>query len=417
MSLRLSDSSNWAQSAMDSLASPSLARSLAPVLKVPLVSSADAISGLRPNNVLVIRLDGIGDWILTSPLLRELRRALPHAHIAQIVRPAVFELARHCEYVDETLVFEPRTKHRVTQGLEWQVRALRLCYRTLWKRNWDVAIVPRWDFDMFNAAMLAFLSRASYRIGYSEHVSPGKAKRNTDFDRLFTHPIVDTKLRHERLRALGALAPLGIVPVRDHTQLTIPKYVKCAAEACLEAEGADDRLRIVVAPGAGHSKRVWPARRFAGVIERLAQERSIHVVLIGAPDDEGAGAEIEAGISCSSTNLIGQANLESAAGFIAVSDFLLGNDSGPMHIGCALGIPVVVVSCHPRAGDPSSNNAPERFGPIGDLTCVVRPESTVAPCVDACRVPKPHCILGVTVDMVVAATRPLLKAVLQRKAS
>ena len=160
------------------------------------------------NRILVIRLDEIGDVVLISPFLRELRRNLPYAWITLIVNPAVYNLVELCPYVNEVLTYDWNT-----QGRFWQVkrhwRALELAKKHMWKRRFDLAIIPRFDVDYYHATFLTYFSGASSRIGYSENINEHKKIFNAGYDRLLTHAMTDNALKHEVEHNLDVISYLG----------------------------------------------------------------------------------------------------------------------------------------------------------------------------------------------------------------
>jgi heptosyltransferase-2 len=117
--------------------------------------------------VLIVRLDEIGDVVMTTPFLRELRRNLPDAWITLVVKPAVYNLVERCPYVNEVLVYDWNTKHRLLKPLQRHWRALQLAWKHLWKRRFDLAILPRWDVDSYHGSFVLYFSGAPWRVGYS----------------------------------------------------------------------------------------------------------------------------------------------------------------------------------------------------------------------------------------------------------
>ncbi|HMV51905.1 MAG TPA: glycosyltransferase family 9 protein, partial [Blastocatellia bacterium] len=150
---------------------------------------ASTPDGLLPEvrNVLIVRLDEIGDVVLTTPLFRELRRNLPTAHITLVVRPHVAELMRHCPYVNEVLAYECDTAHLRWQRFRQHLSAIRFSRKHLWARRYDLALLPRWDVDQDHAAFVTYFSGAKWRMGYSETVSEQKQRLNGGLDHLLTH--------------------------------------------------------------------------------------------------------------------------------------------------------------------------------------------------------------------------------------
>src|SRR5271166_4625161 len=145
---------------------------------MPYRSLADARS------ILVVRLDALGDVVLTGPFLRELRHNAPKARITLVVQPSTFNLVELCPYVDQVLKFQVNSDHPSQMRLAW--RFLTFCARHIWTRRWDMAINPRFDVDPYGATLLLWLSRASRRVGYSQYVTPGKARHSPWHDRCLT---------------------------------------------------------------------------------------------------------------------------------------------------------------------------------------------------------------------------------------
>lgn len=106
-------------------------------------------------------------------------------------------------------------------------------------------------------------------------------------------------------------------------------------------------------------------------------------------------------------DLTNRATVRETAAVLAHCSLFCGNDSGPMHLAAAAGVPIVEVSCHSVSGDDLHPNSPKRFGPWGVPNRVVQPETPKDDCAEGCRFEVPHCILNVRVDSVVAAIESL----------
>jgi ADP-heptose:LPS heptosyltransferase len=86
----------------------------------------------------------------------------------------------------------------------------------------------------------------------------------------------------------------------------------------------------------------------------------------------------------------------------------IGNDSGPAHIACSVGTPVVTVIHHSLDGDPAHRSSPTRFGPWGVPHRVLRPAHSMSPCMGVCTDAEAHCITAVSAEDVTAAALDLL---------
>src|ERR1035437_5821702 len=132
--------------------------------------------------ILVTRLDGIGDFVLMSPFLRELRRKYPDSRITLLVRENLVLFAKACPYVSNVMAMVPEPKKEAFSSYPKYLLAfarhmknlVALADRSL-LGEMDIAIQPRWDFDMHWATLITFLSGAPRRIGYSAKTSPLKA--------------------------------------------------------------------------------------------------------------------------------------------------------------------------------------------------------------------------------------------------
>jgi len=350
--------------------------------------------------VLVVRLDQIGDVVMTTPLLRELRRNLPDAWITLVVKPAVYNLVELCPYVNELLTYEWNTKGRFTT-LRRHARALKLAWRYLWRRRFDLAILPRWDADYCHGTFVVYFSGAPWRVGYSENVIAHKKQINSGFDRLLTHSLEDTSVKHEVEHNLDMIRFLGGKVQDDRLELWLGEEDEAVANRFLTVHQVrPGELLIAFGPGAGASKRHWPLSRFAGLGVWSQEVYHAQLLIVGGPGEDALGKELQQELGDAAINIVGQTTLRHTAALLKRCQLFIGNDSGPIHIATAVGIPVIELSCHPKSRSPLSANSPKRFGPWGEKHTIIQPEIPISPCGQECISDHPHCILGITVDQV-----------------
>jgi lipopolysaccharide heptosyltransferase II len=189
------------------ITSPKVTRALAgPVLYGAVKTAASDILVQDAVSILVVRLDTIGDLVLISPFLRELRRLNPNAWITLVVDPRFLNVVELCPFVSEVLTFEPR---RSFGKLELHIRALRLAGSYLLQRRFDLALLTRWGADYYHSAFVAYFSGALCRVGFSENVTPEKQRYDRGLDILFTRTLDDRTCKHEVERNLHLLRQLG----------------------------------------------------------------------------------------------------------------------------------------------------------------------------------------------------------------
>jgi ADP-heptose:LPS heptosyltransferase len=371
----------------------------------------------RPNvplaqtrNILVLRPDGIGDVIMTGPMLRELRRAAPQADVTLVVSPRALDVVERCPYVDQVFTVKippPKTSVETWwRPLSRRLAAISVARRHFRGKRYDLALVPRWGVDHHEASVLGYLSGASVRVGYSEHVSSERANRNRGYDRFFTLSVRDQSVKHEVERNLAVLSALRVKPSHGALEAWLSSEDVEFADRTLASVGATSL--VAIAPGAGSLKRMWPIGRFVEV-GRWVTDRGGALVLVGGAGEEALGEDFVTNLDGVVFDLINRATLRETIAVLQRCSMFCGNDAGPMHLAAAAGIPVLEVSCHPRGGDDLHANAPSRFAPWGVPYRVVQPAQPRDRCTEGCRASTPHCILNVPVASVIQAMDSLLR--------
>ena len=335
--------------------------------------------------MLVRSTNWLGDAVMTTPALAAVREGFPDARIVLLARPLVAELFRYHPDVDEVIVYERPGRHEGALG------RLRLGAE-LRRRRFDGALLLQ---NAFDAALVAFLGRIPERAGY-----PTDGRRF-----LLTLPVPLTPgilERHEVEYYLCLLDGLGIPrPVPAALKLAVTEDERKAMATRLETLGVERGAPILaINPGAtyGSSKR-WYPDRFAAVADVLSAEWGAAVVLVGSTAEAPLAGEIEASMRKPAVNLAGKTTVRELMALLSLSSFLVTNDSGPMHIGAALGVPLVAIF------GPTDWR---RTSPWSSFAKVVRVEIDCSPCrLRVCD--RGHeCMLGVTPEMVVDAARQLL---------
>jgi ADP-heptose:LPS heptosyltransferase len=359
-------------------------------------------------SILVVRLDQIGDLVLTSSFLRELRRNAPKAFIALVVKPATRGLVESCPYVDEVLTFDWSGSIK----LRLHARALALAAKSLWHRHFDLAILPRWGTDSYHAAFVAYFSGALHRVGYSETVDPGKRIVNSGYDCLLTSASYDSQLKHEVERNLDLLSFLGGTVLDSRLEAWYPESDRAYCGAILTARGVrDQELLVAIAPGASKPRKRWPYKNFVEVGRFITDKLGGRVVVVGGQSEAAMGAQIGEELGRSTINLAGRTTLSQTAAVLECCRLTVSNCSGPMHLAAAVGSSVVEISCHPLDGSANSAYSPARFHPWGVPHMVVRPDRMREPCVGWCSAPEAHCVLGVEVNPVKEAVQRLTSSI------
>ena len=353
-------------------------------------------------SILVIRLDEIGDAVMTTPLLRELRHAAPQAWITLVVNPTNLNLFETCPHADEVLAYDWRSPGRF-QHVRRQRRALALAKTHLWKRRFDLALLPRWDYDEYNATFLAYLSGAQRRVGYSDDVAAHKSARKSGFNLLLTRRLDDSALKHEVERDLALLTAIGVEIHEDRLEVWPLEEDRALARRILQQGGASGRMLIGIGPSGGSSwLKQWPVERFVELCRRLHEQHGASFVIVGGPGDAHIAKALSAALGSAAIDAIGTTTLRQTAALLERCDLYIGNDSGPMHLAAACGVPVVALF---------GSSCPHRFRPWGAAHQTLWHELPCSPCQkrghsDKCHVciyEEPKCMQMISVEEVLAA--------------
>jgi ADP-heptose:LPS heptosyltransferase len=360
--------------------------------------------------VLVVRLDEIGDVVMTTPFLRELRRNLPHAWITLVVKPAVYNLVELCPYVNEVLTYDWNTRGSLSH-LRLHMRALVLAWKHLWRGRFDLAVLPRWDEDRYNGTFLAFFSGATWRVGYSENVIENKRQFNTGYDQLLTHVLDDKTPKHEVVRNLDVIRHLGGTIKEDKLELWLNSEDELFAEHFLSLQGVSrNDLLTVFGPGKRDLKRRWPLSRFIELGAWLKEKYKARILVVGEEEEEILGAELQQQLGDIVINMVGRTNLRQTVALLKHCHLYVGNDYGPKHMAAAVGVPVIEINGHPQGASTLHHHSPSRFGPWCVPHRVVQPKISLSRCSDAGIDGRAHCITGVSLQEVkdaVVAQLPL----------
>jgi heptosyltransferase-2 len=292
--------------------------------------------------ILVVELWNIGDVVLTIPFLAQLRAIVPDAEITLLARPNASEILAGTALVDHFMEADLTwiTEGRSFSPLNYHWRELLRVVRAMRERRFDLAFQCRAHVREY--ALLA-LSGARRRVGC---VKPG-------WDRILTDRIAcgdsDVQKKDAWLRLLE---PLGGPNEIETPGLSVSRDERLWATEFLKANGADpSNLLLAIHPGASIPEKRWPLDRFETVARDLRIRPNVDVLAFIEPGGYGSSlARIDGVIPA-------KIELRQMIALLARCDLLMCNDSGPMHIAGALGVPTVAVF---------GSGINRQFAPLGD---------------------------------------------------
>jgi heptosyltransferase-2/heptosyltransferase-3 len=331
------------------------------------------LSAIR--DVLVLRLDRIGDVLMSLPALSELRAGLPRARIRLAVGAWSAEVAKSAP-VDEVLLWSAPWVGRASEGAQ-SFSQLAAQARRLRHARLDLALDLQGDV---RANVLLRISGARLRVGYA----------NTGGAYLLTHavPFDETISWVEQNRQAVAVA-LG----REPTGRAISPLGEADRDFAARLFGTmaleGKRPLVGIHPSGGRLVKQWDVARWAQVAARLQREFSATVLVTGSAADRDLAAVLGKDLARKPLDLTGKLSVRETMAVLERLDLFLSPDTGPMHMACAVGTPSVSVF------GPSD---PVRYfsggdGRSGARHVVVRAELWCSPC-NLIRLPPDECTRG-----------------------
>ncbi len=289
----------------------------------------------QARNILCVRLDTIGDVLMTTPAFRALKESLPGSRITLLTSTAGAAIAAHVPEVDRVMVYDapwmkataPRLSSRPDAAM---VRALRA-------EDFDAAVI----FTVFSqnplpSAFLCYLAEIPLRLAYC-HENPYQ---------LLTHWVTDPEpahfVRHEVRRQLDLVASVGCAAHNERLSLEVPGPARDRVRQMLRGLGIDlKRPWVVIHPGASAPSRRYPPKSYAEVADRLVGELGLSVVFTGNMTESELVDSIRHEMNRGSHSVAGLLDLAQLAALIRQAPLLITNNTGPAHIAAAVGTPVV----------------------------------------------------------------------------
>lgn len=343
--------------------------------------------------VLLVRLDNMGDVLLTTPAFRAVRRALPDASLALMAGPAGCAVGRLNPDIDETILYRAPNEDVYFELPQDPVREM-AAVETLRKGDFDAAIIfTSYKQSALPAAYLCYLAGIPLRAAGSFE-GPGSLLTHR-------HRYAETvPPRHESLRGLELTEALGFPPVEP--EMVLEARPEDEEEATRILDGIDRFL--LVHPGSSASSRTYSAERYARVVEELSSETGLPVLVTGGPGEEDLAEKVagSAGVP-----LGGETGLGAFAALVGRAAAVITNNTGATHVASALKTPVVTVF--------AGTNPPEQWGPWRTPSRLLTHPVPCAPCYKRVCPIGHECLTGIAPETVTSAALELLNEVETRR--
>jgi len=272
-------------------------------------------------NILVIRNDRFGEFLLNIPAIRALKELYSQSKLTLAVNLAVSELAGAVECVDEVVVWDAQFR------------------KSLRAKKFDLGVVLN---PTKEAHWAVFWSGIPVRVGY-----------NRKWGFLLTHRLNDTKYLGDKHEVDCNLDLVGLIGAK-----TLDKTLKINVDDKLFQEFIGQRI-VAIHPFTSDPVKQWPVERFKELARRIKAELGLKVVIVGLSQsvlDAGDGV----------VNMVNKTSLLELAALLKRCALLVSGDSGPVHLAASVGTPVVALFRNDLAGKTA-----RRWGPWGEGHVVI----------------------------------------------
>jgi len=336
--------------------------------------------------MLIRSTNWIGDAIMTTPAIRAIRKNFPHTHITLLAKPWVVPVFQYSPHVDHIMIYDSNAYHAGLKGKISLIQDIR-------DQNFDASILLQ---NAIEAAIITSLAGIKRRVGF-----------NTDArGLLLTHGVPISKAIkriHQTSYYVQMLESVGIQNSGLDLELFLGLADRLSAYRRLQKINPSPDIRwIGMNPSATYgSAKQWFPKRFAQLADRIARNHHAGILIFGGPKDQKLGERVCEMMQTPAVNLAGQTSLGMAMALIQKCHAFITNDSGLMHIACALQTPLVAIF--------GSTN-PITTGPIGKNSQIVQVKTPCSPCL-LTECPKKYhiCMDAVSVDMVYQKVEAMLE--------
>ena len=333
-----------------------------------------------PPRILVVRFSSIGDVILTTPLLRALLARHPDAEITYVTKAVMAPLVTDHPAVSRVIALEAGES---LPSLAARLRRLHFTHRL------DL-------HGTLRAGLLRFLVPGTWS-GFDHRRRERRVLIGTKRDIYPTHrPVAE--------RYFEAAASLDVHPDGRPPELFVAPAAEERAAAWLQEAGFGPKRLAVLAPGAAHATKRWPAEEWVRLAQLLNRD-GFELALIGGPEDQALGDGIAAQAGVPAAVAAGRLGLQDTGALLRRATVAISGDTGAMHLATASGTPVVALM----------GPTVRQFGfyPYQARATVLELPLDCRPCTahggPVCPLGHHHCLRQISAAMVAASVGELLR--------
>lgn len=329
----------------------------------------------KPQKILIVRTDRLGDSVLSLPVIDNLRSAYPNAYLAVMCAPLSKDVYIYHPALQEVIIYDKDRVHKSWWSslmFAWKLR----------KSKFDWAVILH---STNRVLWIAFFAGIPLRIGWSRKVGY-----------LLTHRLPYTKPKgekHERDYNLDVIKNLGVPIIHREIRLYTGKAEDQRVKRLLEEYHIDRGRRVVALhPLSSCPSRRWAASNYSQLAQRVIRQYHALVMIIGGERISISVPDVDPACVVNVSGMLTVGELAVLTKHFAV---LVSNDSGPVHVAVGVKTPCVVLFGRNQPG-----LSPQRWGPLGKDDRVIKKDTGCQECL-AHRCTKEFlCVQSISVDEV-----------------
>ncbi|MEW6416713.1 MAG: lipopolysaccharide heptosyltransferase II [Nitrospirota bacterium] len=310
-----------------------------------------------PRKILIIKPSSLGDVVHSLPFLNALRTCFSKAEIHWVIAKGIEELLEGHPMINRFWIINKDAWKNI-KNVGSTVKELKVLFWELKNEHFDIVVDLQ---GLLRSGVITAATGAPVRVGFSEAREGSRV--------FYTHKVKGGKNIHAVDRYLKIAGFLGCdtsdicfpFPFYNYNQSTSSIF----HPSSLILHPSKDYAVLV--PGARWKTKRWPPENFG----ELSSKLPLSTVIVGSKKDTDIANKIVAQSNGNSISLAGKTDLKELIEVMRGAKFVVSNDSGPMHIAAALGIPVFAIF---------GPTDPLRTGPYREGHTIIREDVSCAPC-------------------------------------
>lgn len=297
-----------------------------------------AVWGPEVRRILCVRLDNLGDVLMTTPAMRALREAAPGRRLTLLASSAGAQMAPYLPDVDEVIRYDaPWVSGQAEPAVQTDLHMR----RALEAGRFDAAVIfTVYSQNPLPAALMCYLAGIPRRLAWCRenpyHLLTDWAQEKEP----------QQHVRHEVERQLALVEHVGATTADTRMRFAVADEDRHTLDALLATHGVRPGTPCVVLhAGASSASRRYPPERFGEVASHIAAQLRCPVLLTGGPEEretvQRVASATRASVRRYLCDLSGLLTLGQLAALLERAAVLVSNNTGPVHIAAALGTPVV----------------------------------------------------------------------------